>query len=143
MMFRPIVCAAMLIPLPALAESVTVVDAWVPMAPPTAMAHVAYITLQNDGTEPRVLTGVNADGYAMSHLHESRETEGVATMTMLHQIEIPPGSILMMKTGGLHIMLMRPEAPIAEGDLITLSLTFANDETVTVDAPVKARDAES
>lgn len=143
MMFRPLVLAAMLMPLPALADGIMVVDAWVPAAPPTAMAHAAYVTLQNDGTEPRVLTGVSAAGYAMSHLHESRETDGVATMTMLHQIEIPPGAVLTMKTGGLHIMLMRPEAPIAEGDLVTLSLTFTNGETVTVDAPVKARDAKS
>lgn len=142
-MLRPIVLAAMLIPLPALAEPVLAVDAWVPTAPPTAMAHAAYVTLHNKASSPRILMGVSAEGYAMTHLHQSAETDGVATMTMLHQIEIPAGGYLTMKPGGLHVMLMGPKAPMAEGDTVQLTLTFANGEIMVVDAQVKPRDAES
>lgn len=142
-MFRLVVLAAMLLPMPVFAEDLIVVEAWVPAAPPTAMAHAAYVTLQNRGAEPRVLVGVRADGYAMSHLHESRETDGIATMTMLHQVEIPAGGMLLMKPGGLHVMLMGPDAPNPTGDFVSLTLTFTNGETQTIDAAVKLRDAES
>lgn len=143
MMFRPIVLAAMLIPLPAFAEPVMAVDAWVPTAPPNAMAHAAYITLHNQGESPRILMGVSAAGYAMAHLHQSDEIDGVATMTMLHQIEISAGGILTMKPGGLHVMLMAPKAPTAEGDTVQLTLTFANGDVMMIEAEVKPRVSES
>lgn len=143
MMLRPLVLATMLIPLPAFAESVMVMDAWVPTSPPTATAHAAYVTLHNHGSMPRTLISVAADGYAMAHLHQSEETDGVATMSMVHQIEIPAGGMLMMKPGGLHVMLMGPDAPTVDGDVVPLSLTFANGDILEIDAQVKPRDVQS
>jgi copper(I)-binding protein len=143
MIFRPIVLAALLIPSTAFAETVMVVDAWMPPSPPAAMSHAAYVTLHNQGGTPRVLTGGAADGYTMTHLHHSAETAGVATMTMIHQIEIPAGGMLLMKPGGLHVMLMGPDAPVSEGDVVPLSLTFANGDVMSIDAEVKPRDFES
>lgn len=143
MIFRPLALAAMLLPFPAIADDLVVVDAWVPAAPPTAMSHAAYVTLHNHGDAARVLTGASADGYKMTHLHESKESDGVATMAMLHQITIPAGGMLMMQPGGLHVMLMGPQNPVAEGESIALTLTFENGDTMMVDALVKQRDAES
>lgn len=143
MKLKSLAVAAMLLPLPAFSDSLMVLDAWVPTAPPATMTHAAYVTLHNHGTSARVLTGVAAEGYRMSHLHQSGETDGVATMTMLHQIEIPAGGMLSMKPGGLHVMLMHPKSPIADGSSVPLVLTFANGETLTVDAIVKPIDAES
>ena len=142
-MFRPLLTAALLLPMSVIAQDVMVVDAWVPMAPPTTRAHAAYLSLRNQGTTPRVVVGVHADGYAMAHLHESKDTSGVATMTLVHQIEIPAGGLLSMKPGGLHVMLMGPQAPTKNGDKIALTLTFADDQTLTFDAAVRPRDAES
>lgn len=139
-MLKVLLCAAMLFPLAAFADNPLEAEAWIPTAPPMAMSHAAYVTLHNTGAVPRVLTGVSSDAYAMSHLHESKEASGMATMSMLHQIEIPAGETLSMQPGGLHVMLMSPKSPVVEGDSVTLTLSFANGETLTVEAMVKARD---
>jgi len=138
-MFRPVLLASLLLPLPAFAGDLMVSDAWVPMAPPAAPTHAAYVSLHNHGAEPRILVGVSAEGYGMVHLHESKETDGVMTMSMLHQIEIPAGGMMMMKPGGLHVMLMGPKGPVAEGDTVPLMLEFANGDKMPVNALVKPR----
>lgn len=140
MMLKALLCAALLFPLAAFADNPLEAEAWIPTAPPMTMSHAAYVTLYNAGAEPRVLIGVSSEAYAMSHLHESKEASGMATMSMLHQIEIPAGGTLLMEPGGLHVMLMSPKQPTAEGDSVTLTLSFANGEILTVDAMVKARD---
>jgi copper(I)-binding protein len=142
-MFRISAVALLMLPMAAFAEELSISGAWVPIAPPGSRAHAAYFTLHNTGATPRVLVGIAADGYAMTHLHESKETDGVATMSMLHQIEIPAGKALTMKQGRLHIMLMGPDAPVAQGDVVQLVLTFADGETIAVSAEVKSRDYES
>ncbi|MEP5153052.1 copper chaperone PCu(A)C [Planktotalea sp.] len=135
--------ALLMLPMAAFADGLSVSEAWVPTAPPGAGAHAAYFTLHNDGAVPRILVGVAADGYAMSHMHESKEADGIATMAMIHQIEIPAGKTLTMAPGGLHVMLMRPDAPLASGDIVQLKLTFVNGETLVVSAEVKSRVFES
>lgn len=119
------------------AQGITATDAVVPMAPPGAMAHAAYLTLTNSGSEPRTLIGVQADGYAMAHLHLSEDTNGIATMSVLHGLEIPPGHSITFQQGQMHIMLMRPAAPLVEGGQVDLTLQFANGDTVDVAAFVK------
>lgn len=134
---RPLLALfALTLPSAALADGLTVDAATVPLAPPTARAHAAYVTLTNTGSETRSLTGVSAPGYMMVHLHQSAETDGIVTMTPVDQLDIPPGTTLTMARGGLHIMLMRPETPLAEGGEVPLTLEFANGDTLSVIATV-------
>ncbi|MGB3247217.1 MAG: copper chaperone PCu(A)C [Sulfitobacter sp.] len=125
------------------AEGIKVENAYVPLAPPSAMSHVAYMTLENAGETTRSLIGVSAAGYSMTHLHESKETDGVAVMSMLYQLDIAPGQSVALKPGSFHVMLMRPEAPIALGDGVALTLNFANGEEIAVTAIVQERDTGS
>lgn len=125
------------------AEEMKISGAYVPVAPPGAMAHAAYLTLENTGDVIHSLIGVSATGYAMTHLHESKETDGVAVMSMVHQLDIAPGQTVALKPGSLHIMLMRPSGKTAVGDKIPLTLSFANGAEISVEAIVKARDAGS
>lgn len=127
----------------ACAQDISVSQAYIPAAPTSAMAHAAYLELKNTGNTPRSLIGVTAKGYAMAHLHQSLEHDGVATMSKLHQLDIAPGQSVLFKPGGLHIMLMRPEKPVALGDGIELELQFSNGETLAVTATVKRHGAGS
>ena len=128
--------AACLVVSPAWAEGIKVDDATVPLAPPGVMAHAAYMTLTNTGTKPRQLVSISADGYAMAHLHKSETAGDVATMSSLDLIEIAPGQSIAFEYGGLHIMLMRPSAEMAVGGTVSISLEFADGETVPVNATV-------
>ena len=134
--------AALVAPTLGFAGDLQIAKAWSPLAPPTSKVHAVYFTLENAGAEPRSLISVTSALHKMAHLHESKEKDGVATMAMLAQIEIAPGKSLEMKMGGLHVMLMGAQADISAGTEIPLTLTFANGETLSISATVKARDAD-
>ena len=136
-MKRLLICALSVFPSFALADGLSVTNPMVPLAPPGAMAHVAYMSITNEGPSARQLIGVDADGYAMAHFHLSSEKDGIATMSPVALVEIAPGQSVEFQAGGLHIMLMRPDGPRVEGDTVEISLTFSNGETETVTAIVK------
>lgn len=120
-----------------------VVDAWSPQAPPAAPAHAAYVSLHNMGETPRVLVAVSSTHYAMAHIHQSKETDGVSSMMMIDRIKIPAGAVLSMKPGGFHVMLMRPKSAMNIGDKLPLSFTFENGEILNINVIVKVRNAAS
>lgn len=128
--------ALMLLPSQVLAGDLFVDEPVVPLAPPGAMAHAAYFTLTNNGTVPRQLIGVSADGYMMAHVHKTEVKNDVASMLSVDLLEIAPGQSVDFERGGLHIMLMRPNAPLKEGNSVELVLEFANGETMAIAAKV-------
>lgn len=125
------------------AQEVAIQKAYIPVAPPGVMSHAAYLELTNASVRTRSLIGVTAQGYGMAHLHESQDQDGVAVMSMVHQLDIAPGQTVSFAPGRLHIMLMRPEGHQAAGDIVKLTLHFANGEDVVTEAVVKPRDAGS
>jgi len=122
------------------ADGMKVDDAYIPVAPPGAMSHAAYLTLENDGEVTRSLVSVSAVGYGMAHLHLSQETDGVATMSMVHQLDVAPGQSVILKPGSFHVMLMHPMGTPVVGDSVPLMLRFANGEEISVDAIIKERE---
>ncbi len=127
----------------AMAQDVMIKQAYIPVAPPGMMTHAAYMTLENMGDKTRSLIGVKARGYGMAHLHVTSEKNGVASMSMVHQLDIAPGSSVALEPGSFHIMLMHPKGMSAAGDEVSLQLQFADGETLDVLARVKARDTGS
>lgn len=127
----------LLAPVAALADGVEVTMPMVPVAPPGTKVHAAFMMISNPGTAPRHLTGVSAEGYRMAHIHKSEVKDGVATMSPVDLVEIAPGQTVTFEHGGLHIMLMGPEGPVAMGEVVRLTLQFANGDTQLIEAPVK------
>ena len=129
-----------LFPCAALADALTPSAPFIPAAPPAAMAHAAYMTLSNDGDAPVDLIGVKAAGYMMAHIHQTAETDGIATMSSVDLISVAPGQSIVFERGGLHIMLMKPMAPVGEGQTVSITLDYADGTAQTIDVPVVAHD---
>ncbi|MEP2979659.1 MAG: copper chaperone PCu(A)C [Lentilitoribacter sp.] len=127
----------------AYASDLTVMEPWVPLAPPAAKAHAAFVMIHNHSDSPKTLISVGSDDYKMVHIHQSEEKDGVATMSMVEQIKIPAGGMLAMKPGGLHIMLMGPKNPVNLGDEIPIILNFEDGTSVDLKALVKKRHAHT
>ena len=139
---KRLVLALALLPAFAFADPLKVEHPMVPLAPPSAQVHAAYMVLHNESADDMQLIGVSAEGYAMAHLHKSEEKNGVATMSAVHMIEITAGSHVTLEQGGLHIMLMRPDAPAKAGDQVAIELAFADGTTQTVMAEVHKMDSK-
>ena len=118
------------------ASQVTVVDPWVRSAD-TGMS-AAFGSVQNTGDAPVHLVAATSPATTEAQLHETVDTNG--TMQMQQKdggFTIAGGETLTLAPGGDHIMLMDLTAPLAAGDEVALTLTFEDDSTLEVTAPVK------
>jgi copper(I)-binding protein len=94
-----------------------------------------YLTLRNEGsTADRLVAVSTAAGTAM--LHESYIEDGVAKMRMLDSVDLPPGATVTLAPGHIHIMVSNLAAPMREGDLVPVDLTFEKAGTVRAGARI-------
>ncbi|MCV3273296.1 copper chaperone PCu(A)C [Roseobacter sinensis] len=128
--------ALLLVPATGLVADITVDKPIIPLAPPGAMVHAAYMTISNTDDVVKQLVGVSAEGYAMAHMHKTEVKGDVATMLAVDVLEIAPGQSVVFESGGLHLMLMHPEAPARVGDTVALTLEFSDGSTDAVSAKV-------
>ncbi|MGM0516761.1 MAG: copper chaperone PCu(A)C [Pseudomonadota bacterium] len=119
---------------------VTVKEPWVAEAPPTAMALAGFMTLENTDASERHLVRADAPGFERVELHRSVEVDGVHRMQRQDSIDIPPNGSVELAPGGYHVMLIGVQEPKRDGDVIPLTLFFANGEEMTLSVPVKRRD---
>lgn len=133
---KSLIAALLLLPTVALANDLTIDNPMVPLAPPGVKAHAAFMSLSNPTDSARQIIGVSAKGYMMAHIHMSEEKNGIATMSSVDLIEVAPGQTLAFEHGGLHIMLMHPMGPKIEGDVVEITLEFADGGAQSFDATV-------
>lgn len=133
---KSLFAAALFLPTMSFADGLTVENPLVPLAPASAMAYAAYMSLINPTDEIRQIIGVSSEGYMMAHFHLSEIKNDIATMSAVDMVELAAGQTVTLQHGGLHIMLMRPMAPKAEGDMVAITLEFADGSTQAIDAMV-------
>ncbi len=94
-----------------------------------------YVAINNKGSADDRLVGAFTDRAAMAMVHQTELVDGVATMRMAGEINIPAGQRIEMVPGGTHIMLQGLRAPLRTGDSFDLVLKFrtSGDRKVKVD----------
>ena len=97
----------------------------------TASAAV-YFILKNTSDVAESLVGVSSTRAAMTTIHRSFEQDGIMRMEMQGDVEIDPKSSVSFEPGGLHIMLMRLDKPLLQGQVFPLTLTFKDAGEVTI-----------
>lgn len=109
------------------------------MAMSAASVTGGYMTIANSGAEADALVAVAApaDLVETVELHTMIEEGGVMKMRPVEQIEVPAGGEVALKPGSYHIMFIGVKRELKPGDLIRLSLTFAQAGTVELDAAVR------
>lgn len=83
-----------------------------------------YLVIRNGGEPTERLTGGESPVAEAVEVHESRIENDVMRMREVGILEIPPGDSVVLKPGGLHIMLMGLRRPLVEGAEIDLTLFF-------------------
>jgi copper(I)-binding protein len=110
---------------------------WVRSAPPGAKSLAGYLVLRNGCDAPVTVVDVESLDFGMPMIHRTVEEGGVSRMRPAGKLEIPPGGELRFEPGGLHLMLMRPLRPLAEGDVARLRLVLADGRRVFAEFPVR------
>ena len=100
----------------------------------------AYVTVINKGNVADRLTGVSCACAAAATLHTTTTANGMTQMNEVPGFDIPAGGTLTLAPGGNHIMLSGLTDHPKDGDVETLTFTFAKAGAITIKVPV-ANDA--
>ena len=106
-------------------ETLSITKAWARATPPRAKAAGGYLTIENTGSEPDRLLGVQSPIALRVEFHEMRMDGDIMIMRPVDgALEIPARSVLTLAPGGLHIMFMGLNEPFAEGGKVPITLHF-------------------
>ena len=123
-----------------ISSSVTVKNAAILEVAPVQKTTAAFMKIQNDAEADDVLTGASADIAEVCELHKMVMEGEMMRMMKMDSVEIPAGKSILLKRGGLHLMLINLKREIHAGESFPLTLTFKNAGDVIVQAEVKAFD---
>ncbi|MGO4913887.1 copper chaperone PCu(A)C [Pseudogemmobacter sp. W21_MBD1_M6] len=125
--------------LPAFAhDGLKITDAYARSSGPSAKSGAAFMVIENHTEADDRLIGASTTAAKLVELHTHKET-GDGVMQMLRVDEgfaIPAKGEHALARGGDHVMLMGLTAPMAQGDIITVTLTFEKAGEMIVEVPV-------
>jgi copper(I)-binding protein len=84
----------------------------------------AYLTIANAGAASDRLLSIDCACAKMAMVHESRITNGVASMDMVGPVVIPAHGKAVFSPAGLHIMLTGLTGPLKAGAMQPMVLHF-------------------
>lgn len=114
-------------------------DGWVRL-PPGAMPMAAgYGQIHNDCREAVVVVAAGSKAFGDVSLHETTLVDGVSRMRAVERLPIAAGATVVLKPGGLHLMLMQPEVALKEGAQLPLRLSLGDGRKV--DGTLQVRSA--
>lgn len=110
---------------------------WVRAAPPGAASLAGYLVLRNPCGAAIEVSDVESRDFGMPMMHRTEVVDGVSRMRPAGKLVVPPGGELRFEPGGLHLMLMKPRRPLAEGDQASVRLVLADGRRVFAVFPVR------
>jgi periplasmic copper chaperone A len=122
------------------AGNLIVAAPWSRPTPPAATVGVVYLALTNAGRTADRLIGLSSPVAHTVEIHESRTIQGMMQMRALEAVDCPPGAVVKIEPGGLHIMLVGLNQPLTAGMEFPLSLRFRDAGVLTVKVPVSDRE---
>lgn len=115
----------------------TIEDGWVRLPPAQMPMTAAFGRIRNGCESSVAVVAASSPAFASVELHETRVVDGVNRMRHVPVLRIAPGEGAELKPGGLHLMLMRPHAPLAEGEGVVVELELADGKRVTASFEVR------
>jgi len=115
---------------------VEVVAPYVRAVPPGVPNSAAFMTLRNTGSRALTLVGASSPVAQAVELHAHQMNDGVMSMRRIDEIAIAPLGKVVLKPGGLHIMLIGLTRALKPGSPVELTLHFADGSKKKLAAPV-------
>jgi len=114
-----------------------IIQPWARFTPPGAPNGAAYLSIENTGAEADRLVGAATPRAERTEIHETKQEGELMTMRPVDGVAIAPGATIRFAPGGLHIMMLKLDAPLREGERVPLTLRFEHAGEVTVEAEVR------
>ncbi len=121
----------------AFGAGVSVGDPYARAVPPGQPNSAVFMSLENQSGQGQALVGAESNVSEIVELHTHVEEDGMMRMRQIEKIEVPAGETVTLKPGGLHVMLIGLKQPLDAGDVVDLTLVFADGSRSSVQAPVR------
>lgn len=122
------------------ADSIKVINAWSPEAPPVAKVMAGYMTIDNLSKKDIKILSAESNVFNRVEIHLTEMKDGMMRMTRQENLIIKANSHVELKQGGLHMMLMGKLKPIKTGSVIPVTITLDNGEKINIELKVKVND---
>lgn len=122
------------------AGDIVAVQAWSRSAP-RGGSGAAFVTLRNTGSQPDRLISATSPAAGRVELHSMVRDGDVMRMREVPGIDLPPGQEVVLRPGGLHVMLMGLSQSLDQGATVPVTLTFQRGGQLVLDVPIQAAGA--
>lgn len=111
---------------------------WARVTPSRAPVAGAYLTVQNSGPESDNLVGGSTPIAERIEVHQMSMDGGIARMRPLPEgVKIAPRTTVQLAPGGIHLMLIKPDRQLIEGERFEATLEFARAGSIDVEFVVQ------
>lgn len=118
---------------------IKVSDAWARPTVGEGKVTAAYMTIANKGEAGDLLKSARTPKAKAVELHETSMSAGVMQMRKVEDpVPIEAGASLVLKPGGMHLMLLGLEDALKAGENLILTLDFDKAGSIEVVVPVAA-----
>lgn len=121
---------------PAAPEGVSVGEATVKLPAAEGRPGAAYFTITQTGGTAHKLAAVHVDGVGRTEMHETVMEGGVSKMQPAKDVAVEPGTPLVFKPGGLHVMLYDVDGSLKAGGTTELTVVFENGDKASTPAKI-------
>jgi copper(I)-binding protein len=122
-------------------DVVSVADPYARAVPPGQPNGALFMRLSNPSRQIHALVGAESSVADVVELHGHFMEDGMMKMRRVRRIELPPGEDVALEPGGLHLMLIGLERPLAPEQEVDLTLVFEDGSRVRLTAPVRGAGA--
>jgi copper(I)-binding protein len=112
------------------AACVSVEDGWIRLPPAPRPMLAGFGRIANRCGDAQAVVAVRSPRFGEVSLHETRLVDGVSRMRELERLALAPAGEALLQPGGLHLMLMQPDAVLAEGERVPLVLVLEDGREV-------------
>ncbi|WP_242112122.1 copper chaperone PCu(A)C [Luteimonas aquatica] len=116
-------------------------EGWVRLGPAGMPMMAGFGRIENRCKAPVTITGASSPAFGSVELHETRLVDGVNRMRAVPELRIAPDDAAVLKPGGLHLMLMRPHAPLQAGSKVVVQFELAGGGTLLGEFEVRKPNA--
>lgn len=122
----------LLLPLTATARDCApeVKGGWIRLLPGGMPMQAGFGRIENRCAVPATVVSASSPAHASVELHESRVVDGVNRMRAVPELRISPDSVAVLQPGGLHLMLIRPNAPLKPGSRVAIEFVLKDGRKV-------------
>lgn len=123
------------------AKGVTVAHPWVRANAGGTTVTAAFMEIRTGAATADKLISVSTPAAGRVELHAHVKEGDVMKMRALAELGFSPGESHILMPSGDHIMLLDLKAPLREGDLVKLTLSFADAGPLEIEATVEPEGA--